>query len=210
MRASAGHDEPPVGQARQEVVAAALAAVRALDAAVIDDDELLRAAGLSHDEVLEHFVDVEHLFHEAVITDMERISTAGAEVARDALLGDGDDLLAQIGAALAMLMSTQRAKWRLRRIAAYGAATRRPELWSRVRAAEARVNDTIAQVIASGQATGLVRRDLDAAAVAILIEALVYGRTLVEMNPDRVSDDDWRAVVDYVIESLAVRRVGDA
>lgn len=210
MRASAGHDEPPVGQARHEVVAAALAAVRALDAAVIDDDELLRAAGLSHDEVLEHFVDVEHLFHEAVITDMERISTAGAEVARDALLGERDDLLAQIGAALGMLMSTQRAKWRLRRVAAYGAATRRPELWSRVRAAEARVNETIAQVIASGQSTGVVRRDLDAAAVAILVEALVYGRTLVEMNPDRVSDDDWRAVVDLVIESLAVRRAGDA
>lgn len=203
-------DEAKARPTRHEVVSAALTAVRALDAAVIDDDELLTAAGLSRAEVHEHFVDVEHLFHEAVITDMERISTAGAEVARDALLGEGDDLLAQIGSALEMLMSTQRAKWRLRRIAAYGAATRRPELWARVRAAEARVNETIAQVIASGQATGLVRRDLDPSAVAVLIEALVYGRTLVEMNPDRVSDDDWRDVVDFVIESLATRRVGEA
>jgi hypothetical protein len=56
--------------------------------------------------------------------------------------------------------------------------------------------------VSQSQERGWIRTDVNPRAVASFIQAYSLGRVLVDIDPDRASDDDWFDVVSIAVEHL--------
>ena len=91
---------------------------------------------------------------------------------------------------LSFMFSDDRRAMRAARIAAFGAATARPELMASIAAAHQEFLDGVHNVILRGQEKGLMAADLDARAIASILTGSLLGLFVSDIDSARPSDDD--------------------
>ena len=112
----------------------------------------------------------------------------------------GNDTIAIFGG----IEEPQRVVSRWNRLAVLSAARHNPDLWNRIAEEQARLSGALVSTIELGQQMGLVNPNLDAKAIALVVEAIPLGLVLADLNPDsRPSPDAWRDLAARVIFSFA-------
>ena len=100
-----------------------------------------------------------------------------------------DELLDGVEAFTRTLLEHRRRDVRLSRLAAIAAAHGRPDAREQIGATLAELRQALEDLIAAAQERGVVRGDLDAAAVATFIQAYAFGLVLHDLDPDGADHD---------------------
>jgi AcrR family transcriptional regulator len=68
-----------------------------------------------------------------------------------------------------------------------------------------RLTDGITEIVETGQDRGMVRTDLDARAIAILIQAYTLGRIVDDIVEEKVDSEKWIHLIDEVADTILVK-----
>jgi hypothetical protein len=80
----------------------------------------------------------------------------------------------------------------------------REDLRREIEAVQTRLTDEFQAHIAQGQARGFFRSDLDARAIAVVVEAYSLGLVLNDVDLRAVDEGQWEAVIWAVLDGVIV------
>lgn len=136
-------------------------------------------------------------FTRSVETDIENL---------DALLASGAPPEAVYGVLVAVIgevASAQRQANRRARLAVIAATQHDAELRTQIAETQSRLNERVVQLVSSYQNNSLVDPNLDAKSLALFVQALALGMTIIDINSDDVPDSKgWEALTKRILASL--------
>ncbi|MEY2744946.1 MAG: hypothetical protein RJA65_949 [Actinomycetota bacterium] len=97
------------------------------------------------------------------------------------------------------------ARWQ--RVMVLSLARYRPDLLKRVSDSQVMINNALEEIVRDKQKVGLIREDLDAREMGILIQGAIFGRIFRDLDP-KMTDADlkkWRDVLISVYETFLVK-----
>jgi AcrR family transcriptional regulator len=172
--------------------------------AAVRIDDVRDRSGVSIGSLYHHFGDRGGLIVAAQLRRFARY--AEAEIAALSTIVEGAADVAEFRRAVRQLTlhtaSDLRVAERWGRIGVLGSTVGRPALLHEVRIVQTRLTDEFQATIAQGQARGFFRRDLDARAIALFIEAYSLGLALNDVDERPVSERAWEQVVWSVLDGL--------
>ncbi len=172
--------------------------------AAVRIDDVRDRSGVSIGSLYHHFGDRDGLI---VAAQLRRFAGyAEAEIAALSTIVERAADVAEFRRAVRQLTlhtaSDLRVAERWGRIGVLGSTVGRLALLHEVRIVQTRLTDEFQATIAQGQARGFFRRDLDARAIALFIEAYSLGLALNDVDERPVSERAWEQVVWSVLDGL--------
>jgi AcrR family transcriptional regulator len=172
--------------------------------AAVRIDDVRDRSGVSIGSLYNHFGDRDGLIVAAQLRRFARY--AEAEIAALSTIVERAVDVAEFRRAVRQLTlhtaSDLRIAERWGRIGVLGSTVGRLALLHEVRIVQTRLTDEFQATIAQGQARGFFRRDLDARAIALFIEAYSLGLALNDVDERPVSERAWEQVVWSVLDGL--------
>ena len=167
-------------------------------------DEVLRVSGISRGSLYHHFGSREGLIEAARLAQFTRSVNEDIAVLRQAILESSskEALRKRLRLITEVVGSIERKHQRLFRVSILASAYGRPTLERALGEEQRLVTNHIADLVSQSQERGWVRKDVNPRAVASFIQAYSFGRVLVDIDPDRVSDNDWIDTVSLAVEHL--------
>lgn len=174
------------------------------DESLIRIPDICDATGVNYGSVYHHFgsregvIDAAYnqLFSDLVQRDIDELSNASSESA------DIDEFLVRIQPLIGLLTAgEERRRSRAMRTRIVAAALTRPELAALIGATESRLTVELADVMSMGQDRGFVRKDVSARSLAVLIQAIVFGRVLDDVTTTPVEQEDWDFTMNTLFQS---------
>ena len=156
--------------------------------------EICEATGVNYGSVYHHFgsregvIDAAYnvLFTQLVEDDIAMLRSIG----ETAVTIDG--YVTSIRPIIAMMSTgAQRSEQRAIRVRIVAAALTRPELKELIGETQSRLTDEMVRIAEHGQNRGFLRRDISARSVAVLVQVLVFGRTLDDTSAEPINQEDW-------------------
>jgi AcrR family transcriptional regulator len=182
----------PSDNARERIVAATIAAINRGGEPAVRLVEVARNAGVTQGMISYYFDSREGLIVEAQLRRF---------------LGSVNEDTSQLEgfrAATQAVVDRYRAATREVRLNVLGSAVARPELHAALAKKQTELINLFTEVVAIGQERGLVRTDRDARALASFVQAYAFGLVLVDMDTERVDDDDLVDVIMDWLETVVV------
>ena len=164
------------------------------DESMIRIPEICDATGVNYGSVYHHFgsregvIDAAYnqLFSELVQRDIDELSHVSTESA------DFDEFLVRVEPLIAMLSAGEdRRRSRAMRARIVAAALTRPELGELIGVTESRLTAQLRDVLVMGQDRGFVRKDVSAWSLAVMVQAIVFGRVLDDVTAAPIEQEDW-------------------
>ncbi len=180
-----------------------------VDESVIRIPDICEATGVNYGSVYHHFGSRENvidaaydqMFSELVQRDIDDLALAS----RESL--DMEEYLERVRPLIAMLSAgPDRQRGRAMRTRIVAAALTRPGLARLIGATESRLTAELSLVITVGQDRGFLRKDVSAGSLAVLLQAIVFGRILDDVTDSPIEQGDW----DYTIATLFMSLVNRA
>ncbi len=196
----------PVMRAVVDEVAARLWAV---DESLIRIPDICDATGVNYGSVYHHFGSREHvidaaydqMFSDLVQRDIDDLALAS----RESL--DMGEFLERLRPLIAMLSAgPDRQRGRAMRARIVAAALTRPELTRLIGATESRLTAELSLVVTVGQDRGFLRKDVSARSLAVLLQAIIFGRILDDVTDSPIEQGDW----DFTIATLFMSLVSNS
>lgn len=186
---------------RERLLAATIAHLETRSAASLRVTDIAEQADVAIGLIRHHFGSRDGMIAEAQQRRLEGATRTDIDAARRALgkVEDFDTLMAAVLAVTRRTVSRRRAEQRLSRIAAIAIAHGRPDARPGIGATFGDLIDEMAGLIREAQVRDLVRRDLDARALATFMQAYALGMLVHDLDPDAVDED---ALVDVVTVAL--------
>ena len=181
------------------------------DESLIRIPEICDATGVNYGSVYHHFgsregvIDAAYnqLFSELVQRDIDELSNVSEQSA------DIDEFLIRIQPLIGLLSAGEdRQRSRAMRARIVAAALTRPELAALIGATESRLTAELRDVMSMGQNRGCVRKDVSAWSLAVLIQAVVFGRVLDDITTSPVEQEEWVFTMNTLFRSAMLN--GDA
>lgn len=181
------------------------------DESLIRIPEICDATGVNYGSVYHHFgsregvIDAAYnqLFSDLVQRDIDELSNVSQQSA------DIDEFLIRIRPLIGLLSAGEdRRRSRAMRARIVAAALTRPELAALIGATESRLTTELRDVMSMGQDRGFVRKDVSAWSLALLIQAVVFGRVLDDITTSPVEQEDWDFTMNTLFRSAMLN--GDA
>ena len=181
------------------------------DESLIRIPEICDATGVNYGSVYHHFgsregvIDAAYneLFSELVQRDIDELSHASEESA------DFDEFLLRVQPLIGMLSAGEdRRRSRAMRARIVAAALTRPELGELIGATESRLTAELRDVMVMGQDRGFVRKDVSAWSLAVMVQAIVFGRVLDDVTSSPIEQEDWDFTMVTLFQSAILS--GDA
>ena len=181
------------------------------DESLIRIPEICDATGVNYGSVYHHFgsregvIDAAYnqLFSELVQRDIDELSNVSEQSA------DIDEFLIRIQPLIGLLSAGEdRQRSRAMRARIVAAALTRPELAALIGATESRLTAELRDVMSMGQNRGFVRKDVSAWSLAVLIQAVVFGRVLDDITTSPVEQEEWVFTMNTLFRSAMLN--GDA
>ena len=181
------------------------------DESLIRIPEICDATGVNYGSVYHHFgsregvIDAAYnqLFSDLVQRDIDELSNVSEQSA------DIDEFLIRIQPLIGLLSAGEdRQRSRAMRARIVAAALTRPELAALIGATESRLTAELRDVMSMGQNRGFVRKDVSAWSLAVLIQAVVFGRVLDDITASPVEQEEWVFTMNTLFRSAMLN--GDA
>ena len=174
-------------------------------------DDILVTTGVSRSSLYHHFGDRDGLIDaarvvmfsrwvEADIRDLERALTKAATAA---------DFREAFRRILVASQSPKRRASRLERAYTIGASKARPALAAALATEQRRLSERTETFVLAAQAKGWMQRNLDAAAVAVFIQAVGTGRVVSDIDARPVDPEHWVALLWHIAETSLLNSSAD-
>lgn len=195
-------DEGPAG--RRQLLAAAIDVIREHGAPALRMTDVAERAGVSFALIAHHFGSREGLVAAAQRTLLRGELSADLDAGRRAVdeAGDAASLLDAVHAMSAALLHPTRRDARIGRIAALAVAHGSPDARAMIVDVVTEKLDEVTEVVRHAQGRGLVRRDLDARAIATFLQAYALGLVLADLDGERVSDEALVTVIAVAVRAI--------
>lgn len=195
-------NERPGG--RDRILAAALEVLERDGEAALRFTDIAERADVAVSVITHHFGTREGLvsalhalryagFIASDITALQRLADTAADRAQ---------LSAGLAQVTANVVDRARHDVRLARIASIGGTLGRPELANRIRATATELLDAMTDLIATGQANGLLDPDVDARALATFVQAYALGMIVADLDDAPADRDAIAAVITRAIDAF--------
>jgi AcrR family transcriptional regulator len=164
------------------------------DESLIRIPEICEATGVNYGSVYHHFGSREGVIDAAYNMIFSNLVTD--DIAKLREIGETSNTLAEYQAAmlpLVELMATgdDRVRQRAMRVRIVAAAETRKELRELIGETQARLTDELVRIFEHGQNRGWLRRDVSARSIAVLVQAVIFGRTLDDVSSEPINQNDW-------------------
>jgi AcrR family transcriptional regulator len=192
----------PVMRAVLEAVAARL---REGDESLIRIPDICKATGVNYGSVYHHFGSREGVIdaaYEMIFMSYvdEDIAVLRQVVESAASLNEFITIMQPI--LVRMSADEDRRARRAMRVRIVAAALTRPELRQMIGLAQSKVTDELVSVVELGQRRGWVRSEIPSRAVAVVIQTIVFGRTLDDVSTTPIDQSEWDAFIGYFFSGI--------
>ena len=168
-------------------------------------EELIERTGISKSSLYLHFGDRDGLVGAAMSTAYLRDIKANVDCA--IALFSGISTRKQMQDAIPVLVDAALntrdiARWQ--RVMVLASARHRPEMLKRISEAQTMIDTALEELVREKQKQGIIRKDLDAREISILIQTAIIGRIFRDIDT-KITDKDldkWRAVLQSVYEGF--------
>lgn len=198
-----GLKKPP-HPTRQILIEAAQACLELHPRDDVTVDMVLERCGVSRSSLYHHFEDFPDLLEQAVAEMISERTRQAIEMFHSIVkeTESAEDFRKRIFALGRGLQSRERAPYRMQRLVALAATDRN----DRYRLTMAREHKTLNQgyeeLIESAQARGWIDPKVDAAAVALFIQAYTFGRVLDDISQEPIDEGRWNTLIEQVLDPL--------
>ncbi len=170
-------------------------------------DQILEISKVSKGSMYHHFEDFDDLIELAeakrfsVYVDLSINKLSMAIMHSNSV----DELSAQLHRVTEATQNPALTILRMDRVSAFARAGKSERFQKALGEEQQRLTDGITEIVETGQDRGLVRTDLDARALATLIQAYTLGRIIDDVVEEKVDADKWIALIDALAELMLVR-----
>lgn len=190
----------------QRVLDAVTDRLREADDSTIRIPEICEETGINYGSVYHHFGSREGVIDEAyakIFNDMVDEDIARIKVVLSANVLTLEDYLASLRPLMQDYYESEvLKKRRTLRMRAIAASLTRPQLQLSISEAQTRMTNELMKLVEKGQELGIVRRDLTSRSIAVLMQAVVFGRSLDDLSLQTVSDVDWEFATGALLINL--------
>ena len=170
-------------------------------------EELIELTGISKSSLYLHFGDRDGLVGAAMSAAFVRDITANVNGAIAIFSGVSTrkQMLDAIPILVNAALNTRDiARWQ--RVMVLASARHRPEMWKQISEAQTRIDTALEELIREKQKQGIIRKDLDAREIGVLIQTAVIGRIFRDIDSKITAKDldKWRAVLESVYVGFLV------
>ena len=192
---------PKVHPTRHKLIETALRLLDEKSPADITADSILEASGVSKGSLYHHFEDLTDLIEAAMIVRFavgvnESVQSI-AHVISSAK--SREDLLHGLEAVARSAHVPERMRLRATRIQMINLATMNPRFATKLAREQERLTDALADIFQQGQDKGLMNREFDARAAAVLIQAFTLGKIVDEMVEKPMDPEAWNNIISRLI-----------
>ena len=192
----------PVMQAVLEAVEARLMTT---DESLIRIPDICDETGINYGSVYHHFGSREGVIDAAYIKMFNEFMDEDIAFIRSAIedVKNADDVLsvfAKFGETA--FMTEERSNRRMMRARIVAAAATRPQLKLSIGLSQNRVTEEISQLFEILQQRGVVKEDVPARSVAVVLQVFLLGRVLDDISINPLSNEEFRDAATYLFLSL--------
>lgn len=189
---------------RQRLIDTALHLLEEKLPAAITADMILEQAGVSKGSLYHHFEDLTDLIEAAMIARFavgvnESVQSLGDVVSS---ARTQEELLQGLEGVARAAHVRQRTRHRAIRIQMISLATMNPRFAAKLAREQERLTDALAAVFQEGQEKGLMNREFDARAAAVLIQAFTLGKIVDEIVERPMEPEAWNRIISRLIRSV--------
>jgi AcrR family transcriptional regulator len=177
---------------------------------LITIDMLLENSEVSRGSLYYHFSDLGDLLEQALIARFALSVDESIDALRNALAtaNSTDEFKAALQRLTRVTQTRARAARRMERITVFAGLASSESLRTMLGAEQHRLTDTQATLIRAAQQRGWVRPEIDAQAIAVLIQAYSLGRVVDDADPEPVDEASWIALIDHILDLLVFDPAG--
>ena len=175
------------------------------DESLIRIPEICEATGVNYGSVYHHFGSREGVIDAAYNMIFASLVEGDVEKLRE--IGETAETLEEYIAAMSPLVELmsageERVLRRGIRVRVVAAAETREELRELIGETQAQLTDEMVRIAEHGQNRGWLRRDVSARSIAVLVQAVIFGRTLDDISADPINQEDWEHATATLFLSL--------
>jgi AcrR family transcriptional regulator len=192
---------------RTALLASAIALLDSTPPDLITIEMILEASEVSRGSLYYHFTDVGDLLEQALIARFTRSVDESVLALQHALdtANSADEFRASLQTLTRATQARARAARRMERITVFAGSASSEDLRTMLGAEQHRLTYAQTNIIRAAQERGWVRPQLDAHAIAVLIQAYSLGRVVDDADPEPVDEASWIAVIDHLTDAVLLR-----
>ena len=168
---------------------------------------ILDESGISKGSLYHHFEDLDELIEAALIQRYARWVDASIELMTDLLTSaaSSDDIYSGLTGITRRTQSDEFKAERLNRIdvlSRAGSSTRFAKLLGEE---QQRLTDALTDLIREAQERGFYKKEVDARAIAVFIQAYTVGKIVDDFNENKVDPEEWVNLINLIIKTVFIK-----
>lgn len=186
---------------RQKLIETALQLLEACSPADITADLILDASGVSKGSLYHHFEDLTDVIEAAMIVRFAVGVNESVKSLADIVSSakSQEELMQGLEAVARSAHVQERTRLRATRIQMISLATMNPRFAVKLAHEQERLTDALADIFQMGQNKGLMNREFDARAAAVLIQAFTLGKIVDEIVEQPTNPEAWNNIISRLI-----------
>jgi len=181
--------------------------LKTVDRAHLTSDMILEESGISKGSLYHHFEDLEELIEAAVIQRYARWVDASIELMTQLLTSaaSSDDIYSGLVGVTRRTQSDDYKSERQNRIDVLSRAGGSARFAKLLGEEQQRLTDALTDLIREAQERGFYKKEVDARAIAVFIQAYTIGKIVDDFNENKVDPEEWVNLINLVIKTVFIK-----
>jgi AcrR family transcriptional regulator len=192
---------------KAKLIGATSKLLKTFERANLTSDMILEESGISKGSLYHHFEDLDELIEAALIQRYARWVDASIELMTHLLTSSAssDDIYSGLTGITRSTQSDEFKAERLKRIdvlSRAGSSTRFAKLLGEE---QQRLTDALTDLIREAQERDFYKKEVDARAIAVFIQAYTVGKIVDDFNENKVDPEEWVNLINLVIKTVFIK-----
>ena len=181
--------------------------LKSVDRAHLTSDMILEESGISKGSLYHHFEDLDELIEAALIQRYARWVDASIELMTQLLTSaaSSDDIYSGLTGITRRTQSDEFRAERQNRIDVLSRAGSSKRFAKLLGEEQQRLTDALTDLIREAQERGFYKKEVDARAIAVFIQAYTVGKIVDDFNENKVDPEEWVNLINLVIKTVFIK-----
>jgi AcrR family transcriptional regulator len=192
---------------KAKLIEATTKLLKTVDRAHLTSDMILEESGISKGSLYHHFEDLEELIEAALIQRYARWVDASIEIMTQILTtgNTSEEIYKQLVEITKNTQSDDYLVVRQNRIDVLSRAGSSKRFAKLLGEEQQRLTDALTDLIREAQERGFYRKENDARAIAVLIQAYTIGKIVDDFNENKVDPEAWVNLINSIIRTVFIK-----